>query len=374
VLRDSAARITFVISSLVAGGAERVLITMADWWSRQGREVTVVHLGPADEPPFYAVPAAVREVRLGLQRTSHDPLTASIRNVRRIRRLRATLRATRPDVIISFLDRTNVLTLLATIGWGTPVIVEEHGDPAEAGLGRVWAALRAGAYRRADAVVVLTPTSLAYFPPAIRRRGRVIPNPIAIDVAPRPPAARRDQGTIIAMGRLIRSKGFDMLLRAFASLAPTRPGWSLEIWGDGPERAALERLRAELGLVDRARLPGWTSTPFDVMRSGDLFVLSSRHEGFGNVLVEAMAIGLPVVSFDCPSGPRSIIHDGEDGVLVPAADVEALSAAIAQLIDDPAERECLATNATRVRERFDLSVTMDHWDHLIADVMSARAR
>jgi glycosyltransferase involved in cell wall biosynthesis len=370
----TATRITFVISSLDAGGAERVLVTMADWWAEHGREVTVVHFGPPNERPFYGFAAHVHEVRLGLRQTSRDPLTATVRNLRRIRRLRATLRASRPDVVIAFLDRTNVLTLLATIGWRVPVIVEEHADPAQAGLGRIWSWLRGAAYRRAAAVVALTPTSLAYFPATIRRRGHVIPNPIAIEIPPRDVAARPDRGTVIGMGRLDREKGFDLLLRAFADVAPARPGWSLEIWGDGSERSALERLRVDLGLVDRCRLPGWTSRPFDVMRSADLFVLSSRQEGFGNVLVEAMAVGLPVVSFDCPSGPRTVVHDGEDGILVPAEDVEALRAAMTRLIDDPAERDRLAARAVDVRQRFAVPTIMDRWDRLIADVTAARAR
>jgi glycosyltransferase involved in cell wall biosynthesis len=341
---------------------------MAGWWAERGRAVTVIDFAPPTEAPFYALGAGVREVRLDLLRTSKDPFTASVRNVRRLRRLRSALRASRPEVIISFMDKTNVLVLLASTGWPVPVIVEEHADPAQADIGRIWGVLRSIAYRRAAAVVALTTTSLSYFPPSIRRRGRVIPNPIVVDGPSREPSTRSDGGRILAMGRLGHEKGFDLLLRAFARIRSTHPGWSLEIWGEGPERAPLEHLRDELGLEDRVRLPGVTATPFDVMRSADLFVLSSRQEGFGNVLVEAMALGLPVISFDCPSGPRAIIRDGEDGILVPAEDVGKLAAAMARLIDDPTERNRLARAAVDVRQRFDVATVMRRWDQLLAEV------
>jgi glycosyltransferase involved in cell wall biosynthesis len=160
-------------------------------------------------------------------------------------------------------------------------------------------------------------------------------------------------------------KGHERLLQAFATLAPRHPTWTLTIYGEGPERPRLEAAIATLGLGERVFLPGATTEPFARLAEADLFVLSSTYEGFPNALCEAMAVGLPVVSFDCPSGPAELITHSVDGLLVPPGDVGGLAAALDRLMGAPTERAQLGARAREVRERLTLPAILAMWDDVL---------
>jgi glycosyltransferase involved in cell wall biosynthesis len=377
-------RAALVISSLGPGGAERVLSTMANYWAAKGWKIDLLTLDGTDKPPFYRLHDAVAHHPLGLYGQSRRPLEAIQRNRQRARALRDSLRRAAPQIVISFGDRTNVLTLLAAAGLRVPVIVSERADPRHWDIGLGWEMLRRWLYPRAARIVLLSAEVRCYFSATVQRKSRVIPNPVVVPEGTAPgsklhspspnhqePGARSQEPRVkraMGMGRFTEEKGFDTLLRAFARVAPRHPEWSLELWGDGPLRPKLESLVEELALQDRASLPGRTTEPFAVMCRSDLFVLSSRTESFGNVLCEAMACGLPVVSFDCPSGPRQIIRHEVDGLLVPPGDLGALAAAMDRLMSDAGERARLAARAPEVRDRFGLERVMGMWEAVVAEV------
>jgi glycosyltransferase involved in cell wall biosynthesis len=161
--------------------------------------------------------------------------------------------------------------------------------------------------------------------------------------------------TIITVGRLVYQKDHDTLLRAFA-LARSRLDASLVLVGQGPLQDELTTLARELGISDRVIFAGWQQNPFAWMANADLFVLSSRFEGFGNVVIEAMACGLPVVSTDCPSGPSEILANGDAGILVPVGDVHAMADAMCAVLQDGKLRKQLADKSQRRAPEFDISV------------------
>jgi glycosyltransferase involved in cell wall biosynthesis len=340
---------------------------LTDAWAARGWDVTLVlTLAHPGDAPFFEPNPRIRVQALDLAAPSRSILGAVGNNLRRVRALRRAIRESDPDVVLAFLTDNNVLSILASPGLGVPVVVEEHIYSAWPPLSWPWRFIRVLTYPFAASVVALTPAALATLGPAQGRHGSVIPNPVL--PPPRLDAAPEQPPLVIALGRLVPQKGFDMLLAAFARVAAAHPDWRLEIWGEGPQRAALERQRASLGLEERVLLPGRTPDPYQVLRRASLFVMSSRREGFPTVLGEAMASGLPVLSFDCPSGPRDLIRDGVDGVLVPAGDVDALADWMERLVLDRALAERLAARAPEVLERFSLPSVLARWDALLSDV------
>jgi len=363
-------RITLVISSLRVGGAERVMASMANYWVEHGHQVTLVTLNScaADWYPLYP---QVTRVALDLASDSSTLWQALRANVRRIVRLRRALRASRPNAIVSFMDATNVLTLIAGTGLHVPVIISERTDPRHHRIGRVWQGLRQALYRKADAVVVQTNAVSTWAKRLARPDAvRVIPNPVAVEAPHLPPRSTPSSRTrtVVAMGSLSKPKGFDLLLQAFAQCVYTRSGWYLEIMGDGAERAKLEALAGTLGITDQVHFHGRVFNPTTILTCADLFVLSSRYEGFPNALLEAMACGIAVVATDCPSGPRDIIRDGIDGLLVPAENMDALSHAMGALMDNPEHRVNLGRRAREISDRFSVHTIMAMWESLVQEL------
>jgi glycosyltransferase involved in cell wall biosynthesis len=360
-------RLTAVIGSLNLGGAERIMALLTGAWVERGWSVELhLTLAGPNQKPFFEVDPRVKLRHLDLYRPSRGLREAVGGNLRRLQVMRRAIRASRPDVVLAFTVETNVLTVLASLGLRVPVVVEEHIHSSWPPLPRQWRLLRLVTYPMASSVVALTPSALATLGLARGRRGRVIPNPVM--PAPTGSADPADPPVIVAMGRLVPQKGFDMLLDAFAKVAGRHDRWNLEIWGEGPDREALERRRDALGLAGRVTFPGRTQAPYDVLRRGSFFVMSSRREGFPTVLGEAMACGVPAVSFDCPSGPRELIRDGVDGLLIPPNHVDGLADGIERLISDQNLMHDLSSRAPEVVHRYALSKVLERWDALFAEV------
>jgi GalNAc-alpha-(1->4)-GalNAc-alpha-(1->3)-diNAcBac-PP-undecaprenol alpha-1,4-N-acetyl-D-galactosaminyltransferase len=366
-------KITLVIYAMGLGGAQRVMSIVANYWATHGWEVTLITLCDRSRPSFYQLESQIKLIQLGIIGDSPNFLQILRTGGQRIKLLRAAIAESQPDVVVSFLNTGNVMTLLATWDLNIPVIVSEHSYPAFLDVNRWWQALMNLTYRRADLVTVLTESALAFYPHDRGYRSIVMPNPVITPVAE---TTTRHQlvpsPTLMAIGRLHSVKGFDLAIAAFAKLRTKYPDWHLTILGEGPNRAELEALRSKLHLTNCVHFLGQVHNVNAHLRQADIFLLSSRFEGFPMALCEAMACGVPVVATDCLSGPREIITDGVDGILVAMEDVDSLANGLDLLMSDPLKRQQLGRVAPQILDRFGLEQVMDRWKDAIDKVIQRR--
>ena len=356
-------RITAFIYGLGAGGAERVLTLLAAAWARRGHQVTLVTYDAGTDAFFEPVPeVAVRTLCL-----SGGSLGRRVGNhLRRIPAFRRVIRETRPAVVVSFMDRTNVLVLAASRALKVPVVVSERIDPHDPydRPGLVSRLLRRVLYPSAAALVVQNEGQARWFR-GFSRNVRTIPNPVRIPEEE--PDFRHRTLTIVAAGRLTKQKGFDLLLEAFAGAVVHQPGWELVILGEGPARGALTELGERLGLAGKVRLPGVTSELSRHLESAGIFVLSSRFEGFPNVLLEALAAACPVVASACNDAVEQVVTDEWNGLLVPAGEPSELACALERMMREPDLRRRLAARARRSVRTYDAEEISERWLNLLLE-------
>jgi GalNAc-alpha-(1->4)-GalNAc-alpha-(1->3)-diNAcBac-PP-undecaprenol alpha-1,4-N-acetyl-D-galactosaminyltransferase len=352
-------KLLLLIAGLQSGGAERQLSDMANYWAARHWRVTLATWSGPEVVDFYPLDARVERVSLEFRAKGSMRWSRLGVNVRRILRLRRLLNSARPDAVLSFMPQSNLLAILAGAGLNLRLVVSERIPPAfHRELPHTWRILRWGAYKWADAVVAQTEDTAHWLRRNCRTAVTVIPN--ALRSLPTPSCER--QTLVVAVGRLTYQKGFDLLLRAFARIAPTFKDWKLVIIGEGEERQSLTQLRKSLELDDRVEFAGQSSDVVGWMSRAGLIVQPSRFEGFPNVVLEGMGLGAAVISANCPSGPADMIEDGINGRLVPVDDVEGLAKAMAELIANPAERARLGRTASAVRTRYRQEVVMDRWE------------
>lgn len=370
-------RITIVTPSLSCGGAERAVVLVAEGLVQNDHIVSIVTISEKDKD-FYQLSNKINRLALNVASKSPTPFHAIWNNFYRIWKLRKTLQSLQPDVVISFLDSTNILTLLSLIYTKYPVLVSEQNNPATE-TQSLWSKLRRFTYPMASKVVSCSEGVDNYFDWLPKSKRGVIYNPV--QSVPNEPfevnvpiGADKNKKWAIAMGRLTRQKGFDLLLASFRQIADNHPDWQLLIFGEGELRGELEKMRDDFGLNNQVIFPGLTSDPIAMFKSSKLFVLSSRWEGLGVVILEALACGLPVVSMDCPSGPREVIRNEIDGLLVPNEDITSFALAMDRLMSNDEDRQKLASRTLEAVERFSIDKIVKEWEFIIRESIARKSK
>ena len=370
------------------GGTIRTILNLAGYLA-QDHEVEIVSVVRRVGRPFFTFPPGVtvsalvdhragatsrplRRLRARLERrpsvlmhpadrSAHDwNVWTDIMLARKLRRRTGFLMTTRPGL--------NLLSALVSPP-GMITIGQEHMNLASHRK-PIRRAIRRR-YPRLDALVVLTRADVEHYEERLGGRLRLerIPNTVRAMGGPPPDL---DTAVVMSAGRLKPQKGFDLLVRAYARVAPDHPDWELRIHGGGPQRKRLLTVAEQEGIAQHVTLPGIAQQLGAEMAKASVFVLSSRFEGFPLTLIEAMSKGLAVVAFDCRTGPSDVIDDHRNGILVPAKDVDALARAIRAMIEDPELRHRCASAAAETARAYTMQAIGPQWTALLRDLARTR--
>ncbi len=394
--------IAMYIGSLQKGGAERVICNLAEYFFGEGYKVTIVttYLAPEEYDVRHAawkrVPAGADNAYLvmdpdenpawvdlkGGERDGIDRVFAAllkseqkdrITNFRlRYEKLRDIWKELNPDLILSFSGKNNIMSLSTATRDGYKVVVSCRADPdIEYGSRSMRAAMLA-TFGKAAGVVVQSNGAMKRFPKFIQKKCTILPNSVNPSFIRKRYVGEREK-KVVMVARFHSNKNHAMVMEAFkAATEDKHRDYSLVFYGDGPERGKLQRLANTLGIEDRVIFEGNVTHVAEHIEKAGIFVLASDHEGMPNSLIEAMALGLACISTDCPcGGPADLIQNGENGILVPVGDKDAMAQAIRKLIEDDDLRERIGVKATELQERLSPDVVNAKWKEYFERVIGS---
>ena len=354
-------KLMIVTHKMRGGGCERVIAQLLNCFARDGIECKLVT--ECGVPSFYDLPESVEQIYL-----TFDQNLPTRKIPKAYRKLRKLVKQEQPDVVLAMPEKVNVWTVLFLLGTGVPVVVSERNDPNRHPESRIKRILRCLLYPFAKGFIFQTKDAARYFSHAIQKRGIVLDNPLDTSRIPARFEGERKHN-VVAAGRLHEQKNFELLIRAFACFYKTHHDYSLIIYGEGPEKEKLQKTASSLGIAGAVELAGQSRTLLEDINDSSLFVLSSDYEGMPNVLIEAMACGLCCIATDCPiGGVRSLIVSGENGLLIPVGDEDALYDAMTRLADDESYASWLGQHAAAIRTRLDETVVAKQWKEYLDSI------
>jgi glycosyltransferase involved in cell wall biosynthesis len=391
------------IGSLQKGGAERVMVNLADYFFEQGYKVTLVttYLAPdeykvkhaawkvvpagakngelvcdPDENPAWVDPqggerGGIRRVFSALLKNEQEGRLKNLK--KRSDKLAAIWKGLDPDLILSFIGKNNIMAISTATKEGYKVVVSVRADPH---MEYDSLSLKFGmlaTFGRAAGVVVQTTGAAAFFPRYIRKKCVILPNSVNPSFIRKRFEGEREK-TIVMVGRMDENKNHALVMEAFSEIA--KDGYSdytLKFYGDGPDRLKLQRLSGLLGIEKNVEFAGSVEHVAEHIEKAAMFVLFSSQEGMPNSLIEAMSLGLPCISSDCPcGGPRDLITNGENGLLVPVKDKEALKAAMLKILKDPEFADRIGRNAVKVQEKYSPGAVNKKWEKYFKKIIGVR--
>lgn len=366
------AKILFHLTCLEQGGAERVVSNLSNRFVKDGYEVVVTTQWNGKNE--FVLDDRVKRIHVG-PKESDSKRNRLSKAIRRIMYLRAVIKEEKPDVVISFLKSNNYRSLIANLGTGLPNIIAVRNDPKSDYSTKADKVLIPLLYPFADGAVFQTDEQKEFFPEYVQKRAEVILNPVHNKYIHAEHPDEKEK-LVVQSGRLVGFKNQEMLIRAFVKVHEKHPDYKLKFYGRDAADGTKEKLEAliqEKNAFAYVELMGASDELEKVIPQAEIYAFSSYYEGLPNALIEAMALGMPVVATDCPcGGPRTLITHEYNGLLIPVNDENAMAENICRLIEDKELAKRLGTNARKISDRVNEEAVIEQWKKYIDNVIAKK--
>lgn len=362
----NAGKLAFYIGSLHKGGAERVFVNLAEYFLSQGYQVVMVTQYKKEDE--YILDNRIKRVISDI--TPQETTKSRIINFyRRMSKLHKIWKIEQPDLVLSCVGKNNFMTVVTTMFTKTKPVVSVVGEAKEEYPNILMKSLANLLFPYAAGVILQTERSRSFFSKRVGKTAVILPNSLnPLFIRSRYEGEREKR--IVSVGRLDANKNHEMMIRAFATLVPKYPEYTLTIYGEGELHKYLQNLIDSLGLEDKITLAGIIPDVADNIEKAELFLLTSYSEGISNALIEAMALGLTVIATDVPSGGTvELIRHNENGIIIPTGSQQALERAMETVLSDKELAERLGREACKIQERLAPEKVNAEWEQYFITIM-----
>ena len=359
-------KIMFYISSLAKAGAQRVILNLTESFLAKGHQVIIVTTAIVENE--YELPKKAKRI---ISDISGDEITSNrVTNLKnRFYKLRNIWKEEKPDVIISFIGKNNFMAILTAWGLKIPVVTSVRGDPKEEYYNKLTELLAKTLMGKSAGIVLQTIDAREYFPKWMHKKAVILENPLNPDFVGDYYEGVRSK-EIVSVGRIDANKNQKLIIDAFFQIAEEFQDVNLVLYGDGEDRKKLIEYVADSPYKDRILLPGAVSNVKERIKTSKLFVLSSNTEGMPNALMEALALGIPCISTDCPcGGPRMLMEGKENGILVPVGNSGKMAEAMRTILKDENLWFKYSKNAYKITEELSPAIVNGKWEQYLYSIM-----
>jgi len=362
-------RIVFLVVNLACGGVERTVSYLSEYFAENGHNTAIICV--SDEQ-FYDISKKVKLIKLNIPSACSNFFERIINILKRFIEIGKVLKDEKPDCVVC-LDAAMLRFIYFQHKFGKfKVITSERNNPLMDTMEKKLIKYRA--FRQSDGIVFQTERARRCFPPEIANKGVVIPNAVGNPLVFQIVMPEKRRKVITAAGRLTRQKDYPTMLKAFKVFHEKHPDFRLEIYGDGEEKMKYIDLAVALGIRSYVDFKGNIKDAIIPISTSSCFVMSSLYEGMPNALMEAMAVGVPCISTDCPFGPSELIKDGFNGILVPVGNYKALADAMCRMVENTDFAERCALNAKKILDVHNVSAISQMYLDYIDEIVKESAK